>query len=76
MLNNKQVSLKSEIAKTIDKYLEYVDGNKINLIATYLNFKIYDKYNYGSTLDDIKYYCNVSLSNSLIVLNFINNDYK
>lgn len=76
MKNNNLVSLKSEIANTIDEYLEYVDGYKINLIATYLNFNIYDKYDYGSALNDIKYYCNVSLSNSIIVLNFINNDYK
>ena len=76
MINNKQVSVKNAIAKTINEYLEYVDGYKINLIATYFELTINDKYDYGATLDSILYFCSDSLMNSIAVLDFINNDYK
>lgn len=76
MINNKQVSVKNAIAKTINEYLEYVDGHKINLIATYFELTINDKYDYGDTLDTILYFCSDSLMNSIAVLDFINNDYK
>lgn len=76
MINNKQVSIKNAIAKTINEYLEYADGRKINLIATYFELTINDKYDYGVTLDSILYFCSDSLMNSIAVLDFINNDYK
>ena len=76
MINNMQVNVKNAIAKTINDYLEYVDGRKINLIATYFELTINDKYDYGATLDSILYFCSDSLMNSIAVLDFINNDYK
>ena len=76
MINNKQVSVKNAIAKTINEYLNYVDGYKINLIANYFELTIDDKYDYGATLDSILYFCSDSLMNSIAVLDFINNDYK
>lgn len=76
MINNMQVNVKNAIAKTINDYLEYVDGRKINLIATYFELTINDKYDYGDTLDTILYFCSDSLMNSIAVLDFINNDYK
>ena len=76
MINNMQVSIKDEIAHTLNEYLNYVDGYKINLIATYFELTINDKYDYGATLDSILYFCSDSLMNSIAVLDFINNDYK
>ena len=71
-----QVDIKDTVSQTINEYLNYVDGYKINLIATYFELTISDKYDYGDTLDTILYFCNDSLSNSIAVLDFINNDYK
>lgn len=76
MINNMQVDIKDTVSQTINEYLNYVDGYKINLIATYFELTISDKYDYGDTLDNILYFCNDSLMNSIAVLDFINNDYK
>lgn len=76
MINNMQVNIKDTVSQTINEYLNYVDGYKINLIATYFELAINDKYDYGNTLDTILYFCSDSLMNSIAVLDFINNDYK
>lgn len=75
-LNNIDESLKKEISRTINNWLDYNDGNKINLVAVNFNIVINDKYDYGDTLDKILIYCNASLQNSINVLQFINNDFK
>lgn len=74
--NNIDESLKKEISRTINNWLDYNDGNKINLVAVNFNIVINDKYDYGDTLDKILIYCNASLQNSINVLQFINNDFK
>lgn len=76
MINNIDRNIKDDIAKVINSHLDYVDGRKVNLLATYLGLEIIDKYDYGYTLDLILYYCIDSLENSIKVLNFINNGYK
>ena len=76
MINNMQVNIKDTVSQTINEYLNYVDGYKINLIATYFELTIDDKYDYGATMDSILYFCSDSLMNSIAVLDFINNDYK
>lgn len=74
--NNIDESLKKEISRTINSWLDYNDGNKINLVAVNFNIVINDKYDYGDTLDKILIYCNASLQNGINVLQFINNDFK
>lgn len=74
--NNIDESLKKEISRTINNWLDYNDGNKINLVAVNFNIVINDKYDYGDTLDKILIYCNASLQNGINVLQFINNDFK
>lgn len=76
MMNNIGKNLKDSIASEINSYLNYVDGSKINLIANYLELTINDKYDYGSTLDEILYYCCNSLANCNKVLLFIDNNYQ
>ena len=74
--NNIDESLKKEISRTINNWLDYNDGNKINLVAVNFNIVINDKYDYGDTLDKILIYCNASLQNGINVLQFINNGFK
>ena len=76
MKNNKQVHIKDELSKVISEYLEYVDGYKIILIADYLNIAYDDKLNYGAILDKILFYSQKSLTHSINILTFINNDYN
>ena len=76
MLNNIQSDIKDTVSDAINEYLNYVDGYKINLVATHFKLTISNKYDYGATLDEILYFCIADLSNSIAVLNFINNDYK
>lgn len=76
MINNNGANLSLTVAEQINKFLEYVDGNKINLVATHFGLVIDDKYDYGETLDKIMYFCCKSLSNSIEVLKFIDNGYK
>ena len=76
MINNLQLNIKDSIANAINEHLNYVDGHKINLVATHFKIVINDKYDYGDQLDNIYNLCLLDLHNSLAVLNFIYNDYK
>jgi hypothetical protein len=76
MSNNLGKDLQDSLSGTINNYLNYVDGNKINLLANHIKVSVSDKYDYGATLDEILYFCHVSLENCIVVLNFINNDYQ
>ena len=78
MINNMQVSIKDEIAHTLNEYLNHADVSKLILIDNYFELSPdrLRKDDYGDMMDCILFFCLDSLSNSIAVLDFINNDYK
>ena len=70
--------LKLDVSLALNEWLNYRNGIELRLITA--KFKIdpmtNDKYDFGSYMDSILFYCNASLENSINILQFINNDYK
>ena len=70
--------LKLDISQSLNEWLNYRSGHELRLIVSMFGIDQMtdDKHDLGSFMDAILYYCNASLSNSIDVLTFINNDYK
>lgn len=70
--------LKLDISLALNEWLNYQNGIELRFITSKFNIDpmTNDKYDYGSYMDSILFYCNASLENSINILQFINNDYK
>ena len=70
--------LKLGISQSLNEWLNYCNGIELRLIVSRFGIDPMtdDRHDLGSFMDAILYYCNDSLSNSIEILTFINNDYK
>lgn len=68
--NSLDVDLRLVISQTINEWLNYRNGLELRLITDKFNINpmTNDKYDYGSYMDSILFYCNASLENSINIL--------
>ena len=78
MVNAMGNDLKLDISQTLNEWINYRGGYELQLVVSRfgIDHMTDDKHDFGSYMDSILFYCNKSLSNSIEVLTFINNNYK
>ena len=78
IINSVGKDLRLDISQALNEWLNYRNGLELRLIANKFSIDPMtdDKYDYGSYMDAILFYCNASLGNSINILRFIDTVFK